>query len=143
MSIQKMDEAIAASALGPGDQKWWPFWMREFAKSTGQGHAIQITFTVDSVITFLRTLRDSGKPAFVRLQVVRSLIFYQMEVLHASDPDLTGIRAKLAMLSRDEPNTKERAKTADEKSSAVILEGQASTERNSVSWTAPLFRFDQ
>ena len=55
-----------------------------------------------------------------------------MEVLHASDPDLTGIRAKLAMLSRDESNTKERAKTGDENSSAAILEGQASTERNSV-----------
>ena len=37
MSIQKMDEAIAASSLGQGDRKWWPFWIREFAKSTGTG----------------------------------------------------------------------------------------------------------
>ena len=79
-----LNRGLAASALGLGDRKWWPFWMREFVKSTGQANTIQITITVDSVFTFLRTLRDSDKPAFVRLQVVRSLIFYQKEVLQAS-----------------------------------------------------------
>ncbi len=65
----------------------------------------KIVIRTESLIELLRQLRDLGKKAFVRLQLVRAVEFYQRHVLAVSEPDLSGIRKKLEEITLKENGT--------------------------------------
>jgi len=54
-------------------------------------------------------MRDSGKSAWVRLQVVRAVEFYQKSVLQSSVPDLSDVRLTLEELAKKERAEKRRS----------------------------------
>lgn len=105
MSIQQFLVAVKAEKLSEGDAKWFPRWVDRYAQWTSQKGADKIAIRTESLIELLRQLRDSGKKAFVRLQVVRALEFYQRHVLAVSEPDLSGIRKKLEEIAQKEART--------------------------------------
>lgn len=106
MSLSEMTRLANSSGLAESDAKWWPKWVKVYARSIGQIHAPRIDISRDSLIALLRSLRDSGKSAWVRLQVVRAVEFYQQIVLHDSVPDLSDVRLTLEGLTKKERSQK-------------------------------------
>jgi integron integrase len=113
MSLVRMQSKIQQSGLPEGDTKWWPRWLERYARWTKQLSAENIEICERQLVQLLRSMRDGGKNAFTRLQVVRALEFYQRQVICVDSPDLSFIRDKL-----QEVATRERA-TRPEPSSAV------------------------
>ncbi len=88
--------------LPEGDVAWFPTWLEKYARWTSQADSERIQVSEERAIAFLRHLRDAGKKAFVRLQVVRALEFYLRSVLNEMAPDLCGIRSRLEKLAANE-----------------------------------------
>jgi len=122
VSIQQFLVAVKAEKLSEGDAKWFPRWVDRYAQWTSQKGADKIVIRTESLIELLRQLRDSGKKAFMRLQVVRALEFYQRHVLAESEPDLSGIRSKLEEIALKERRTQtsEESSPAPRSSGSVI-----------------------
>jgi integron integrase len=76
--------------------------METYARSIHQLDAHRIEISRESLITLLQRMRDSGKSAWVRLQVVRAVEFYQKSVLQSAVPDLCDVRTTLESLARKE-----------------------------------------
>ena len=102
MSLERMEGAVRKATLSEGDAKWFPRWLECYARWTRELSCAAIEIREKELIQLLRSLRDSGKPAFTRLQVVRSLEFYQRHVLSSVSPDLSPIRMKLEEISERE-----------------------------------------
>ena len=92
MSLSEMMKLANNSGLAKNDAQWWPKWMETYARSVHQVDAPRIDISRESLISLLQRLRDSGKSAWVRLQVVRTVEFYQKSVLQSSVPDLSDVR---------------------------------------------------
>lgn len=105
MSIQQFSAAVKGSQLSEADAIWFPRWLDRYAQWTSQEGASRIVIRAESLIELLRQLRDSGRKAFIRLQVVRALEFYQRHVLAAAEPDLSSIRKKLEDVALSERRT--------------------------------------
>ena len=106
MSLSEMTRLANKSGLAKNDAQWWPKWMEAYARSVHQVDAPRIGISRESLISLLRRMRDSGKSAWVRLQVVRAVEFYQESVLQSSVPDLSDVRLTLENLARTERATK-------------------------------------
>jgi hypothetical protein len=96
--------------------------MNVYARSIGQINAPRIDISRDSLIALLRNLRDSGKSAWVRLQVVRAVEFYQQVVLHDSVPDLSDVRFTLEGLARKERSKKRSPELDAEQAASDLLD---------------------
>jgi hypothetical protein len=87
MSLKQMESAVRQAKLPEGQMTWWPRWLEKYARWTRQIDANRIEIREQSLIELLRSLRDSGKNAYTRLQLVRAVQFYQQQVLVADSPD--------------------------------------------------------
>lgn len=76
--------------------------METYARSVHQVDASRIDISRESLISLLQRMRDSGKSAWVRLQVVRAVEFYQKSVLQIPNPDLSDVRLTLEKLAGKE-----------------------------------------
>ena len=83
MSLSEMMKLANNSGLAKNDAQWWPKWMETYARSVHQVDAPRIDISRESLISLRQRLRDSGKSAWVRLQFVRALEFYQKSVLQS------------------------------------------------------------
>ena len=102
MSLGEMARLARSSGLEKKDAQWWPKWMQTYARSIHQLDAHRIDISRESLITLLQRMRDSGMSAWVRLQVVRAVEFYQKSVLQSAVPDLCDVRTTLERLARKE-----------------------------------------
>ena len=102
MSVRKFSAAVKARGLSESEVTWFPRWLERYAKWSGQADAITIEIRPESLLQLLQSLRDSGKKAFTRLQLVRSLELYQKCVSKTSEPDLSPFRTKLEELAAHE-----------------------------------------
>ena len=100
MSLSEMARLANSSGLEKNDAQWWPTWMEAYARSSHQVDALRIDISRERLISLLRRMRDSGKSAWVRLQVVRAVEFYQTRVLQSSVPDLRDVGLTLEELAR-------------------------------------------
>lgn len=105
----KWQEWRKAVVWQSNDAQWWPKWMETYARSVHQVDAPRIDISRESLISLLQRLRDSGKSAWVRLQVVRAVEFYQKSVLQSSVPDLSDVRLTLEQLAKKERAEKRHA----------------------------------
>ncbi len=119
MSLNEMARLAKSSGLAKNDAQWWPKWMETYARSVHQVDAPRIDISRESLISLLQRMRDSGKSAWVRLQVVRAVEFYQKSVLQSVVPDLCDVVMTLEKLAR-----KERA----EKHSTDLNSGHSGAE---------------
>ena len=79
--------------------EWFPMWFERYAnRLTKSGHS-EILVTRDLVIEFLQSLRDTGIPAWQRLQAVRAIICFQREIQKKSEPDLSDVELKLTEIA--------------------------------------------
>ena len=101
MSVTSFRHHVASAPLAKVDKEWFPRWIQRFAESLQrpQGNLVVSEITV---ISFLRSLRDNGTPAWQRLQAVRAVEAYQRLTLGATEPSLRPIRLTLGRLADQE-----------------------------------------
>ena len=95
MSVVRFRHQVASAPLAPADREWFPRWIQRFADSS-QNPLGNLAVTEPGVISFLRSLRDNGTPAWQRLQAVRAVEAYQRLTLATTEPSLQTIRLKLS-----------------------------------------------
>jgi integron integrase len=122
MSIRKFAAAVKSGGLSESEAKWFPHWFERYVKWTGQLDAVTIEIRAEPLLQLLRSLRDSGKKAFTRLQVVRSLEFYQKSVSKTSEPDLSPFRTKLEELAAREDSSERSPRNHVPKSDSPHIE---------------------
>jgi integron integrase len=101
MSVEHFCRRVRDSSLSPADQQWFPPWIRRYAEATKTTHG-PLPVSRNSVIDFLRMLRDRGTPAWQRLQATRAIEAYQMLVQKTHSPSLQDIRSTLSRLADQE-----------------------------------------
>jgi hypothetical protein len=106
MSLFEMASSANSRGLAKYDAQSLPKWMEAYARSVHQVDVSRISISRESLISLLRRMRDSGKSAWVRLQVVRAVEFYRKSVLQSSVPDLSDVRLTLEQLARKERSQK-------------------------------------
>ncbi|TWT79580.1 Tyrosine recombinase XerD [Planctomycetes bacterium CA13] len=124
MSLAEFEYVCHRYVVGK-DQVWFPRWMMSFAQfqlgERGKS-AKRIQFGHDDVIRFSQSLRDSGTPAWKRLQCVRAIDTYQHFVLKPSSfVDFSEVKRVLGEIAEWE---KARA-DGDGEISVVAGEGSA------------------
>ena len=102
ISVRKFVAAVRTRGLSESEVTWFPRWLERYAKWSVQADAVTIEIRAESLLQLLQSLRDSGKKAFTRLQLVRSLELYQKCVSKTSEPDLSPFRTKLEELAAHE-----------------------------------------
>ncbi|MFO0425337.1 MAG: integron integrase [Planctomyces sp.] len=108
MSVRAMYEAAQNSNLRNGDKEWFPRWFEKYAAFTSQSNAERISVTEPEVIRFLKSLVSRRKPAYMRLQAVMALSFYQRKVLNEVQANLEEIRVVLQELKERETLARRR-----------------------------------
>jgi hypothetical protein len=122
MSVQKFAAAVESARLKESETKWFPRWLERYAKWTRQLDAVTIEIRAEPLLQLLRSLRDAGKNAFTRLQVVRALEFYQKSVSKNSEPDLSPFRIKLEELAAREHSSARSPRNHVQKSDSSHIE---------------------
>ena len=74
MSLREVTKLANSSGLAKNDTQWWPKSMEAYARSVHQVDAPPIDISRERLISLFRRMRDSGKSAWVRLEVVRAVM---------------------------------------------------------------------
>ena len=101
MSVGKFCQLLHDSKYGKNDKEWFPRWIRRYAAGVKPAQ-VKLPVTEVDVITFSRSLKDSGTPAWQRLQAVRAVEAYRDLVLQTDAPRLNDIKIKLGRLADQE-----------------------------------------
>lgn len=93
--------------LSENERHWYPKWVEGYAafhsvKEAWVSGLGEFPLDRESVIAYLRSLRDSGIAAWRRQQAARALEIYQASVLRNSVVDFRPIREKLQEIARIE-----------------------------------------
>ena len=87
--------ALQRLEISTNDRKYFPRWLETFCRWTQQSPEHFIVIAEPNVLSFLRSMRDRGVPAWQRLQAVRAMEAYakvsQMDV----DVDFSMYRSRL------------------------------------------------
>ncbi len=90
------------SQLTSAEKQWFPKWLDGYARFGKLNMEQPIRLDQETVIGFLRSLRDNRVPAWRRLQAARSLELYQSLVLKSDAVSFFPIKSKLDEISRRE-----------------------------------------
>lgn len=106
MSLERFRQCLSMMSLGPRERQWYPQWIHGYQqyliKSMNAIEGSMLPIKTTLVIGFLRTLRDSGIPAWRRLQAARAIECYQAAVLQSSEVAFREIRETLEVIVRRE-----------------------------------------
>ncbi len=102
MSVAVFSKLLAKCDFSPGSQKYFPIWAGRFARFSKKPPATRLVVERELVIEFLRSLRDSGVPAWQRLQAARAIECYRDVVLSVAAPSLNDIVQKLTEIAERE-----------------------------------------
>lgn len=83
-------------------EKWSKIWFDKMCRFHGRKPQPTWEFTPDEVIAFLKDHLRRKTPAWKRLKIIESLMFYRRHVQAGSPDDLKFIRTKLQSLAREE-----------------------------------------
>lgn len=115
MSIDQFSAVVFSSKrkMGKEDRKWFPIWIRRLAEFQKASSGERLDVSHDSVVAFSIMLRDSGTPAFQRLQAVRASEFYLRAVCHDDQTSFAAITTKLRQIAANDDDP-ERLKQASQ-----------------------------
>jgi integron integrase len=109
MSVTEFCRLSCQSSISKNDKRWFPRWLRRYANALTANGAKDspsanenLPVTVPLLISFLRSLRDNGVPAWQRLQAVRAIEAYRNLVRQTDEPCLKDIRLKLSRIASQE-----------------------------------------
>ena len=120
MSVEVFTKLLPKCDVSAASLKWFPVWVGRYARFLKQSRTVKLGLDREVVITFLRSLRDAGDPAWQRLQAVHALECYRDVVLCTGTPSLGDVVQKLGEIAeRERGGTKPSEITADNLSEAV------------------------
>ena len=131
MSLERFRRAVLCLDIGEQDKKWLPKWMAGYC----QFHRLScredglLPVELGLVIAYLRSLRDTGKPAWQRLQAAKAIAAYQTTLRRSQDVDFKPIFTKLQELAGREKNM---GPTSDAERKLVEGEGNPGKSREEV-----------
>ena len=107
MSAERFGQILDVMNLNETDRRSFPKWVHSYASFHQDlerwfDASELLPMDTDRVISFLRSLRDSGVPARRRLYAARAMEVYQSAVLRHSAVDFPRIRATLDEIARRE-----------------------------------------
>ncbi len=104
MSLQQMRQAVKAGRLNEADRTWFPKWLTQYAQFRRAQKDAQIPISRESLIEFLKSIKQRGRKAWQREQCVRAVQFYCRRVLEQSAlvEELDELRLKLQTLKERE-----------------------------------------
>lgn len=107
MSADRYRQALALMNLSEKELTWYPKWVEGYAgfhsfRDRWDNSSGQLPLSLELLISYLRSLRDAGIPAWRRLQAARALEVYQGTVLRNSVVDFRPIRDKLQEIATAE-----------------------------------------
>lgn len=102
MSVEQFRARLSRVQIHPNDLKWMPSWLTEYALSQSLDASAPLVVDEQTVLTFLRSLRDRRVPAWQRLQAARAVEWYQSLVLDRTDLDFGSFKRKLGELAQRE-----------------------------------------
>ena len=102
MSAARFGVAIKRLELAKADRVWFPRWVKSYASWTKSTGDARLVVAEKPITEFLRNLRDSGTPAWQRLQAVRAIELYRNAVLRQSEPCLDHFKSTLQRVAARE-----------------------------------------
>lgn len=132
MSVELFCRNLSNLPFGKNDREWFPRWIRRYAGSLRRGKDETLQIREADVIRFLKSLRDTGVPAWQRLQAARSLEAYRQHALETDEPSLVAIKQALQRLAAQERNDVNAAVTADKQKTPDLVGTLPANEPESV-----------
>ena len=83
MSAKNSAAIVGSLPLSKNNQNWFPRWIYRFASSQNKGRSVALVVSNETVLHFLRSLRDNQVPAWQRLQAARAVQCYRTNVLNS------------------------------------------------------------
>ena len=105
MSVAVFSKLLVKCEFSTTSQKWFPTWVERYARFSKQSRSSPLVVDHELLIEFLRTLRESGVPAWQRLQTARAVECYRDVVLSAATPNLSDVILKLTDIAERERQT--------------------------------------
>lgn len=102
MSVEAFSKLLVKCDVSPNGKRWFPIWVGRYASWLKKSRTMRLAVDRESVIGFLRSLRDTGVPAWQRLQAVHSIECYRDVVLCATTPPLNDVAQKLTEIAERE-----------------------------------------
>ena len=99
MSVDQFCHSLPKLSFHKHDVVWFPRWIRRYAASIGRSNSEQLFVHEEALLSFLRTIRDRGVPAWQRLQAVRAIEAYRQHVLKIDQPSLVRFKQTLQRLA--------------------------------------------
>ncbi|MEI8380385.1 MAG: hypothetical protein WCJ09_09665 [Planctomycetota bacterium] len=81
MSVEAFSGLLGRCDVSPTGKRWFPVWVGRYASHLSKSPTARLAVDRETVIGFLRSLRDAGVPAWQRLQAVQSIECYR-DVVH-------------------------------------------------------------
>ncbi len=102
MSVEAFSKLLVKCDVSPNGKRWFPVWVGRYASSLKKSRTMRLAVDREMVIAFLRSLRDTGVPAWQRLQAVHSIECYRDVVLCVTTPPLNDVSQKLTEIAERE-----------------------------------------
>ena len=99
MSILKYQRCLAIKKLSDKERYWFPKWLKGYVQFHKLPADSDFPVSIERVVQYLRSLRDSGVPAWQRLQAARAIQLYADVIQRSEHADLSAIINKLRELS--------------------------------------------
>lgn len=113
MSVEAFSKLLDRCEISPNGKRWFPVWVGRYASYLKRSRGVRLPVDRDSVIAFLRSLRDTNVPAWQRLQAVNSIESYRDVVHCAATPPLNDIVQTLREIAERERGVGARAAETD------------------------------
>ena len=120
MSVYEFSRFLVRADVGEKGQKWFPGWVGKYADFLKKSRSDRLAVDRQTVIEFLRSLRDTSVPAWQRLQAASAIECYRDVVLCSAEPALNDITQKLKEISDHERNGHKGAATDDRATTELI-----------------------
>jgi len=122
MSANQYAALIKTAEVRNADRTWFPRWVFKYASSLRCSRSDSLEVSEKAVIRFLRSLRDSGTPAWQRLQAARAVESYRNLVLKSDTPSLFEICQTLQRVAASERSTGSPGTVRDERAAVGELD---------------------
>jgi integron integrase len=104
MSFDEFRRRVSLAPLRAADREWFPKWIDGYQRHCGADAATELPLCRESVIEFLRSLRDNRVAAWRRLQAARAIEMYQEMIVRSEQVNFREIKLKLHEVAEKERN---------------------------------------
>lgn len=113
MSVEAFSGLLGRCDVSPTGKRWFPVWVGRYASHLSKSPTARLAVDRETVIGFLRSLRDTGVPAWQRLQAVQSIECYRDVVHCVASPPLNDIAQTLREIAERERRAASEPVTSD------------------------------